>query len=85
MGCWLVKVFVIFLLVSLLFAGAATVVHAESYSSILKWGSLGAGDGQFNQPEGVAVDGAGNVYVVDFRNHRVQKFTEFWRISAKVG
>ena len=37
-------------------------------------GSKGAGAGQFDRPEGLAVDSAGNVYVVDLNNHRVQKF-----------
>jgi DNA-binding beta-propeller fold protein YncE len=39
------------------------------------WGSPGSGPGQFASPEGVAVDGAGNVYVTDTYNHRVQAFT----------
>ena len=34
----------------------------------------GTADGQLNQPAGVAVDAAGNVYVADTYNHRVQKF-----------
>lgn len=39
-----------------------------------KWGSQGSGDGQLNFPDGIAVDEAGNVYVADRDNHRVQKF-----------
>ncbi len=39
------------------------------------WGTTGAGNGQFNDPTGVAVDGAGNVYVADSNNNRVEKFT----------
>ncbi len=39
------------------------------------WGSSGTGDGQFNYPEGVVVDGSGNVYVADSFNNRIQKFT----------
>ena len=39
-----------------------------------KVGSPGSGDGQFSNPRGVAVDGAGNVYVADTSNNRVQKF-----------
>src|SRR5205085_2492329 len=31
--------------------------------------------GQFHQPRGLAVDSQGNVYVADFDNHRIQKFT----------
>ena len=43
---------------------------------LLKWGSYGSGKGQFKFPTGVAVDGSGKyVYVTDFNNTRVQKFT----------
>ena len=37
-------------------------------------GAFEIGDGQFNNPEGIAVDISGNVYVVDSGNNRVQKF-----------
>jgi len=50
------------------------VTWAESYQFIDKWGSYGSGDGQFNAPRGVAVDGSGSVYVADSSNHRIQKF-----------
>jgi len=36
-------------------------------------GGPGAAPGQFNNPWGVALDSAGNLYVADSRNHRVQK------------
>jgi sugar lactone lactonase YvrE/4-amino-4-deoxy-L-arabinose transferase-like glycosyltransferase len=39
-----------------------------------EWGSLGTAAGQFRIPVGLAVDQAGNVYVADTLNHRVQKF-----------
>src|SRR5207253_4629279 len=39
------------------------------------WGSSGNGDGQFDGPFGVAVDGSGNVFVVDDGNNRIQKST----------
>ena len=35
--------------------------------------SPGAAPGQFNNPWGVALDSAGNLYVADSQNHRVQK------------
>ncbi len=39
-----------------------------------EWGSLGMAVGQFGTPVGLAIDQAGNVYVTDTLNHRVQKF-----------
>jgi len=37
--------------------------------------TLGAGGaGELNEPMGLAVDSGGNVYVVDYSNHRIQKF-----------
>lgn len=39
------------------------------------FGSFGSGDGQFNHASGVATDAAGNVYVADTQNHRIQKLT----------
>lgn len=38
------------------------------------WGSYGTGQGQFDHPTGIAVDAAGDVYVADSGNKRVQKF-----------
>ncbi len=41
---------------------------------ITKWGSYGKGDGQFRDPEHLAVDQEGNVYVSDRKNDRINKF-----------
>ncbi|MDD5557600.1 MAG: DUF2298 domain-containing protein [bacterium] len=62
------------------FGGAAAAPAAEAGErpppprvSILQ-GGRGEGPGQFDEPRGIATDAAGNVYVADFRNHRIQKF-----------
>lgn len=46
----------------------------RSLASIASFGAgKGAAQGQFNDPKGVAVDAAGNIYVADTLNHRIQK------------
>jgi DNA-binding beta-propeller fold protein YncE len=58
---------------------------------LAKWGrnggdgSAGLGPGEFNDPRGVATDGAGNVYVADHGNNRVQKFSPDGHFIAKWG
>ena len=42
---------------------------------VTSWGSYGNGNGQFDNPSGIATDSAGNVYVADTNNQRIQKFT----------
>jgi len=54
------------------------IVQKFNASGVLQlaWGTSGTGSGQFlNGAGGVAVDSAGNVYVTDLGNHRVEKFT----------
>ena len=52
----------------------------KKYSSegdfLLEWGSKGNGQGEFDEPRGLAVDSQDNIYVVDNFNKRVQKFTK---------
>ncbi|MDB4285659.1 6-bladed beta-propeller, partial [bacterium] len=50
-----------------------------------KLGSLGAGDGQLYFPHGIAVDGAGNVYVSEWGNNRIQVFDSNGTFLAKWG
>ncbi len=37
-------------------------------------GGIGEARGQFNEPRSLGVDPDGNVFVADFRNHRIQEF-----------
>ena len=41
---------------------------------IMRWGTPGAGPGQFKTPHGIAVDKNDNVYVADRGNNRIQVF-----------
>ena len=41
---------------------------------VTKWGNFGSLNGEFKFPQHLAADAAGNVYVGDSDNHRVQKF-----------
>ena len=42
---------------------------------IKKWGTLGSGDGQFGDVQGITADTAGNVFVADHYYSSIQKFT----------
>ncbi len=50
-------------------------IHAAAPPFLLRWGSLGTGNGEFYNPAGVAVSGT-TVYVADSSNHRIQKFVK---------
>ena len=46
----------------------------ESDAQQQEWGTFGAGNGQFKQPVAIDLVSAGNVYMTDLGNARVQKF-----------
>jgi DNA-binding beta-propeller fold protein YncE len=51
-------------------------IYVYNLTGVLQrtWGSSGSGDGEFNDPRGIVVEG-GFVYVADRLNNRIQKFT----------
>ena len=49
-----------------------TKVFNSEGEFLLKFGSNGEGNGQFNAPTGVAVDVNGNIIVADWGNSRIQ-------------
>ena len=50
------------------------LVYSNQGTFLRAWGGEGEDPGQFRFPGAIAVDRAGNVYVVDVLNSRVQKF-----------
>ena len=68
----------------------------EEYTFVKKWGSVceprfddgrcvNPVDGQFSNPTGLAVDSLGFVYVIDYNNNRIQKFTNDGTFVTKWG
>ena len=53
-------------------------------STVSRFGSNGTGDGQFSSPQQVAVWGD-SVYVCDYGNHRIQKFSMSGTFISKFG
>lgn len=54
----------------------ASPVPATIPSWSSSFGSAGSGNGQFSRPGAMAVDGQGNLWVVDSNDNRVEKFNE---------
>uniref|UniRef100_A0A1X7TWW9 SMP-30/Gluconolactonase/LRE-like region domain-containing protein n=1 Tax=Amphimedon queenslandica TaxID=400682 RepID=A0A1X7TWW9_AMPQE len=63
-------------------------VFNPDLTSFLVFGSKGSGEGKFDEPWGLAIDSDEFFYVVDSKNHRIQKFTskrEFVMEFGKTG
>jgi DNA-binding beta-propeller fold protein YncE len=50
-------------------------VHAAGGRHLFSFGKTGSGDGEFNFPLGIGIDGTNRIYVADSGNHRVQIFS----------
>ena len=65
--------------------GDCVSVLTPNGMKIQSFGSKGSGNGQFNNPRGIAQDREGNIYVADQGNHRIQKLTSGGKFMSTVG
>jgi len=57
-----------------------TAVNSPHVRFLRKWGIRGGGDGEFRWPLCLVIDGAGNVYVSECSNDRIQVFDCTFRL-----
>src|SRR4029078_4326058 len=81
-GCSLIAALILYSVITIPNINADLGGH---YALSTKWGTHGTGNGQFNQPYGVAVDSSGRVYVADSANNRIQKFSSSGNFITKWG
>ena len=62
----------LFVLLAAAFSAAPASAIPTNY--LFSFGTLGSGDGQFNQPTDLALGPNGEIYVMDWGNQRIQKF-----------
>ena len=65
------------------YRNARVVELSRDGAFVAQWGTKGAGPGEFNVPHGLAMDGAGRLYVADRENDRVQVFNRSGRFLAQ--
>jgi sugar lactone lactonase YvrE len=63
----------------------APAAASADLSLVTQWGTSGTGDGQFQVPNGVVADAAGNVYVADGNGDRIEKFDSNGTFLLKFG
>ena len=57
----------------------------RSIQYISQFGTPGSGNGQFNGPQGIALDSSSNIYVADYYDNRVEKFSSSGTYISQFG
>lgn len=68
-----------------LLAISPTIYSAYAAVFQTQFGSFGSGNGQFSSPVGDTIDSAGNIYVADMNNNRVEKLTNAGVFISQIG
>jgi len=63
----------------------ANLKSAPQIAATMFEGGQGTGNGQFNSPHGIASDSAGNIFISDTNNGRIEKFSSTGAFVASVG
>lgn len=70
---------------ALVIAATSAVRADDPPVFITGWGSPGSGPAEMDSPDGIGVDNAGSVYVVDSRNQRIEQFSDLGSFSGSFG
>lgn len=73
------------LAIALILSGTATADVSVGFRFDAVFGEVGGGEGQFLDPEGLAVDMSGDLFVADTGNDRVQKLNRDGTFLMEVG
>jgi RHS repeat-associated protein len=57
----------------------------QTCTTSCKTGIAGAAAGQFSEPQGIAIDSSGNLWITDYANNRVDEYTEKGEFIAALG
>jgi sugar lactone lactonase YvrE len=62
-----------------------TPTPLPTFTFVSQWGTQGSAPGQLSSPTGLALDGAGDIFVTDSNNNRVEEFTTAGAFVAQWG
>jgi len=64
--------------------GNRVLKYGKNGKFVSAWGGQGLKNGQFDDPNGLAIDLKGNVYVADSKNNRIEVFSENGNFISKI-
>src|SRR5262245_33923032 len=65
-------------------AQPSQVASKDPIKFLLQWGKAGKGPGEFQSPIGIAINDKDEIFVGEFKNNRVQKFTSHGKPLSQI-